>query len=124
MVIVSHYCTKTCSISQFFPSEKAEIDRFKDIVLDRKTTRYYNSFKAAEIVGISGRALGKITSSFMVITSDNQKTNLGLSLKFEAKSLKVIGYSKKEGRNWQYSEKAVELLVEYKVSVSFCLRCG
>ena len=33
----------------------------------------------------------------MVITSDNQKTNLGLSLKFEAKSLKVIGYSKKCG---------------------------
>lgn len=66
------------------------------------------------MVGISGRALGKITSSFMVITSDNQKTNLGLSLKFEAKSLKVIDYSRKEGRNWDYSEKAVELLREYK----------
>jgi 5'-3' exoribonuclease 1 len=52
----------------------------------------------------------------MVITSDNQKTNLGLSLKFEAKSLKVINYSKKEGRGWQYSEKAVELLIEYKAS--------
>ena len=55
----------------------------------------------------------------MVITSDNQKTNLGLSLKFEAKSLKVIGYSKKDGRNWQYSEKAVDLLVEYKASLFF-----
>ena len=55
----------------------------------------------------------------MVITSDNQKTNLGLSLKFEAKSLKVIGYSKKDGRNWQYSEKAVDLLVEYKASLSY-----
>jgi 5'-3' exoribonuclease 1 len=53
----------------------------------------------------------------MVITSDNQKTNLGLSLKFEAKSLKVIDYSKKEGRNWQYSEKAVDLLIEYKASL-------
>ena len=57
----------------------------------------------------------------MVITSDNQKTNLGLSLKFEAKALKVIGYSKKDGRNWQYSEKAVELLIEYKASFSFLL---
>jgi len=55
----------------------------------------------------------------MVLTSDNQKTNLGLSLKFEAKSLKVIDYSKKDGRNWQYSEKAVELLVEYKASFPF-----
>ena len=67
------------------------------------------------MVGISGRALGKITSSFMVITSDQQKTNLGLCLKFEAKSKKVIDYSRKEGRNWEYSEKAVELLREYKV---------
>ena len=58
----------------------------------------------------------------MVITSDNLKTNLGLSLKFEAKALKVIDYSKKEGRNWYYSEKAVELLIEYKVSFSFVLR--
>ena len=57
----------------------------------------------------------------MVITSDNLKTNLGLSLKFEAKALKVIDYSKKEGRNWYYSEKAVELLIEYKVSFSFVL---
>ena len=71
------------------------------------------------MVGISGRALGKITSSFMVITSDNQKTNLGLSLKFEAKSLKVIEYSRKQGRNWDYSEKAVELLKEYKVCFFF-----
>lgn len=72
------------------------------------------------MVGISGRALGKITSSFMVITSDNQKTNLGLSLKFEARSLKVIDYSRKEGRNWDYSEKAVELLREYKARLIFC----
>lgn len=67
------------------------------------------------MVGISGRALSKITSSFMVITSDNQKTNLGLSLKFEAKSLKVVDYSRKEGRHWEFSEKAVELIKEYKV---------
>ena len=51
----------------------------------------------------------------MVITSDNQKTNLGLSLKFEAKALKVIDYSRKEGRNWDYSQKTIDLLNEYKV---------
>jgi 5'-3' exoribonuclease 1 len=67
------------------------------------------------MVGISGRALSKITSSFMVITSDNQKTNLGLSLKFDAKGLKVIDYSRKEGRHWEFSDRAVELIREYKV---------
>jgi hypothetical protein len=39
------------------------------------------------MVGISGWALGKITSS---LTSDEQKNNVGLSLKFEVKALKVI----------------------------------
>ncbi|PPQ77620.1 hypothetical protein CVT25_011231 [Psilocybe cyanescens] len=101
-------------ILAFFPSEKAENDKFKTIVDNRKASRYYPSFKAADLVGLTGRALGKITSSFMVITSDNQKTNLGLSLKFEAKALKVINYSRKEGRTWDYSEKTVELIKEYK----------
>ncbi|KAF8805386.1 hypothetical protein BYT27DRAFT_6674914 [Phlegmacium glaucopus] len=110
-------------ILAFFPSEKAEIDKFKDVVVHRKASRYYPSFKAAEMVGISGRALGKITSSFMVITSDHQKNNLGLSLKYEAKALKVIDYSRKEGRNWDYSEKAIELLREYKSKFPTVFRC-
>jgi 5'-3' exoribonuclease 1 len=67
------------------------------------------------MVGLSGRALGKITSSFMVLTSDEQKTNLGLSLKFEAKALKVVDYSRKDGRAWEYSEKAIQLIKDYKV---------
>ena len=86
------------------------------IVDSRKSGQYFPSFRAAEMVGLSGRALSKITSSFMVITSDKQKINLGLSLKFEAKALKVIDYSKKEGRHWEFSQKAVDLIQEYKVS--------
>ena len=54
----------------------------------------------------------------MVITSDGQKNNLGLSLKFEAKSMKVIDYSRKEGRTWEYSQKALDLIREYKVGLA------
>jgi len=52
----------------------------------------------------------------MIITSDGQKSNLGLSLKFEAKGMKVLDYSQKStnGRGWDYSEKAVDLLANYK----------
>ncbi len=82
--------------------------------MSRKSSHYYQSFKAADQVGITGRALGKIASSFMVITSDGVKNNLGLSLKFEAKALKVINYSRKEGRNWEYSQNTVDLIREYK----------
>ncbi|KAH0584878.1 hypothetical protein H2248_008156 [Termitomyces sp. 'cryptogamus'] len=110
-------------ILAFFPAEKAEIDQFKAIVESRWSTRYFPSFKAADMLGISGRALSKITSSFMVITSDNQKTNLGLSLKFETKALKVIDYTRKEGRHWEYSEKAVELIRDYKLEVPEIFKC-
>ncbi|KIM73458.1 hypothetical protein PILCRDRAFT_829129 [Piloderma croceum F 1598] len=68
------------------------------------------------MVGLSGRAVGKITSSFVVITSSGQKNNIGFSLEFEAKDLKVIDYSRKEGRNWEYSERAVELIRDYNSS--------
>ena len=76
--------------------------------------KYYPSFKVAEMTGISGHALSKVTSSFMVFDGKS-KINLGLSLKFEAKSLKVIGYSRKNDRFWEFSEKAIALIKEYKV---------
>ncbi|KAJ7608732.1 exonuclease II [Roridomyces roridus] len=105
-------------ILAFFPSDKAENDKFKAIVNSRQSGRYFPSFKVADMIGLSGRGLSKITSSFMVLTSDNQKNNLGLSLKFEAKGLKVIDYSRKEQRHWEFSEKAVDLLMEYKPRVA------
>lgn len=69
------------------------------------------------MLGMSALALSRITSSFMVITSDGLKSNLGLSLKFEAKSMKVLDYSQKpaNGRGWEYSEKAIQLIRDYKV---------
>jgi 5'-3' exoribonuclease 1 len=102
------------TLLQFFLPDKTENGKFKEIINSRASGTYYPSFKAAEIVGISGRALSKITSSFMVIMTDNNKANLGLSLKFDAKSLKVIDYSRKEGRYWEFSGKAIELIREYK----------
>jgi len=75
------------------------------------------------MLGMTGRALSKITSSFMVLTSDHTKNNLGLSLKFEAKSLKVIDYSKKDGRAWEFSEKTIELIREFKEKFPEIFRC-
>ncbi|TFY75929.1 hypothetical protein EWM64_g8082 [Hericium alpestre] len=98
----------------FFPSDKTENDKFKAIVQNRLPTAYYPAFTVANMIGISGRALSRVTSSFMALTSDNQKVNLGLSLKFEVKAQKVLDYSRKEGRYWEFSDKAVDLLREYK----------
>ncbi|KAM6490715.1 exonuclease II [Amanita muscaria] len=97
-----------------FPTDKTETEKFKAIVDNRAAAQYWPSFKAAETIGISGRALSKIASSLMVIGLDGQKINLGLSLKFEAKALKVVNYSRKEGRYWEFSQKAIDLIRDYK----------
>lgn len=62
-----------------------------------------------------GQAMGRIMSGFVVITSSGQKKNMGLSLKFESKAVKVIEYSRKNGRFWEISGRAVELIRDYKV---------
>lgn len=65
---------------------------------------------------MTGLAVSKITSSLMVILSDGSKVNLGLSLKFQGKGLKVLTYTRMDDRGWEYSAKAVELLREYKAA--------
>ena len=81
---------------------------------NRTSQKYFPSFRVAEMVGLPGLAVSRVTSNFMVIGNDGQKHSLGLSLKFDAKGLKVIDYSRKDGRHWEFSEKAVDLLLEYK----------
>jgi len=98
----------------FFPSEKSENDNFSKIMASRQAERYYTSYDIANKLGLSGYALAKVTSSLMVLSSDGSKTNIGLSLKFEAKGMKVLDYSRKLGRAWEFSEKALELMREYK----------
>ncbi|TFK49939.1 hypothetical protein OE88DRAFT_1752007 [Heliocybe sulcata] len=98
----------------FFPSDKAENEEFKSVVRNRMSELYFPSFKVADMVAVSSKVISKITSSFMIITSDGQKVNLGLSLKFEGKGMKVIDYSRKINRYWEFSEKAVQLIREYK----------
>ena len=88
------------------------------MVADRVTAAYYPSHHVANTLAMSGKALSRITSSFMVLTEDGQKVNLGLSLKFEAKGQKVLEYSRKDGLKWEFSDKAIELIREYRVRVS------
>ncbi|KAF8635064.1 hypothetical protein AX15_000556 [Amanita polypyramis BW_CC] len=106
--------TSISVVLAIYPSDKLESEKFTAIVENRAAAQYWPSFKAAEMLGMPGRALSRIMSSFLVIGSDGQKMNLGLSLKFEAKALKVINYSKKNGRHWEFSKKAIDLIQEYK----------
>ncbi|KAK5120873.1 hypothetical protein LTR85_005940 [Meristemomyces frigidus] len=77
-----------------------------------KMTPYKPSYAVAKMLRLHPLVLSKITSSFTV-SSSGLKLNLGLNLKFESKKLKVLGYSRKSANGWEYSQKAIDLLVQY-----------
>jgi Exoribonuclease Xrn1 D2/D3 domain/Exoribonuclease Xrn1 D1 domain len=105
-------------ILAFSPSDKQENAALKSVVEKRPGTQYCPSFQVAEMLAMSKRALSRVTSSFMVLVADGQKVNLGLSIKFEAKGMKVFNYSSKSGHIWQFSNLAIDLIRDYKVCVA------
>jgi len=59
----------------------------------------------------------------MAVDKDRSgKVNLGLSVKFEGKAQKVIDYSRKTDRYWEFSQTTVDLIKEYKVTSANTLR--
>lgn len=100
---------------QYFPNEAKESVAFQRVVQQRPSGNYYASFEISKRLRLSGLALSRITSSLMVACSDGPKVNLGLSLKFEGKGMKVLGYSRKLERGWEFSDKAAALIEDYKV---------
>ncbi|KAF3158412.1 hypothetical protein TWF788_004744 [Orbilia oligospora] len=80
--------------------------------LINKMSDYKPSYAVAKHLGLTSLVLSKVTSSFQVQVDDTRQ-NLGLNLKFEAKKLKVLGYSRKTGSGWEFSSKAVALISEY-----------
>ncbi|CAK3829350.1 5 -3 exoribonuclease 1 [Lecanosticta acicola] len=76
---------------------------------------YVPAFQVARQLNLHPLVLSKLTSAFNV-TSSGLKLNLGLNLKFEAKKMKVLGYSRKGESGWEYSPKAVDLIKQYMVN--------
>ncbi|KAK8040800.1 exonuclease kem1 [Apiospora phragmitis] len=74
---------------------------------------YETAFNVAKNIGVSPLVLSKIASSLFVYTVGNMKVNLGLNLKFEGRKLKVLGYTRKSTRGWEYSHAAQALIAEY-----------
>jgi 5'-3' exoribonuclease 1 len=81
---------------------------------NRVSVKYFPSFKLTEMIGLLGRAIGRIISSFMVITASGQEKNIGLRLKFKSKAVKVIEYSQKDGRFREIGERVVKLFQPYQ----------
>ncbi|KAL8837286.1 MAG: hypothetical protein Q9170_002581 [Blastenia crenularia] len=96
--------------------QQGKIGDFGRIIVSQadRLTPYTPSFAVARMLGLNPLVLSKITSAFQVIVDDT-KVNVGLNLKFEAKGLKVLGYSRKAASGWEFSQKAIHMLQQYMV---------
>ncbi|KAG0674959.1 hypothetical protein C6P40_001968 [Pichia californica] len=83
---------------------------------------YHSAFEASKILGLNTFILSKITSNLMVMDSNSKKINVGLGLKFEGKGIKTLGYTRKNGRYWEYSDLALHMIKEYISKFSNLLR--
>jgi len=111
--VVGHEGGKATCLIALFSGRQVEFGR--DIARQaEKLSPYTPSYQIARSLNLNALALAKITSSFSVAV-DDQRVNLGLNLKFEAKKLKVLGYSRKGQTGWEFSQKAVELIQQYMI---------
>lgn len=76
-------------------------------------SQYIPSYTVAKMLSLHPLVLSKITSSFSVSALGLSRLNLGLNLKFETKKLKVLGYSRRTDKGWEFSAKAIELISSY-----------
>jgi 5'-3' exoribonuclease 1 len=94
---------------------KESLDFAREIVKQAdKEKPYFPSYTVATLLNMKPLPLSKITSSFTVVVDGETRMNLGLSLKFEARRQKILGYSRRVPEGWQFSDKALALVKEYK----------
>jgi len=77
-----------------------------------RVSPYTPSYRIAQQLGLNSLVLSRLTSAFSVNLNDVRQ-NLGLNLKFEAKKLKVLGYSRRSDSGWEFSQQAISLIQQY-----------
>ncbi|KAL8882845.1 MAG: hypothetical protein Q9198_000221 [Flavoplaca austrocitrina] len=111
--VIGHHAGK---LDVWVSPQQGKIGDFGRVIVAQadRLTPYTPSFAVAKVLGLNPLVLSKITSAFQVLV-DDQRVNIGLNLKFEAKGLKVLGYSRKAANGWEFSQKAVQLIQQYMV---------
>lgn len=111
--ITGHEGEKLAGLVSVVKGKEPEFGR-EHVMNAEKLSVYTPAFAIARNLRLSPLTLAKITSSFSVMM-EGKRVNLGLNLKFEAKKLKVLGYSRRAQNGWEFSEKAVGLLHDYMI---------
>ncbi|XP_037537485.1 5'-3' exoribonuclease 1 [Nematolebias whitei] len=86
---------------------------------DKYSVRYCPSYNLASHLGISSYLVSRFSGSIFIGRGSKrnpcgeQRTNIGLNLKFNKKNEEVPGYTKRTEKEWLYSAAVEELLDEY-----------
>ena len=81
---------------------------------EQHALKYHSLSQVCRMLHISPMLLSKITSMYLIYApKGTRREDVGLGLKFEGKQLKVLGYTKKRGRSWEFSDLAVATVNDY-----------
>ena len=81
---------------------------------DKKLVHYIPSYVVAGMLEISRLFLSRVTSTFLVSDVTGSNVNIGIPVKFNSQRKKVLGYSRKQPKGWEYSNLTVNLIREYR----------
>ncbi|EDO17798.1 hypothetical protein Kpol_541p40 [Vanderwaltozyma polyspora DSM 70294] len=82
--------------------------------IDKDMVKYQPSYVVARNLKLQSLFLSRLTSKFLVADINGSHVNVGIPIKFEARSQKVLGFARKNPRGWEFSNLAVDLLVAYR----------
>ncbi|CUM55403.1 uncharacterized protein AC631_03249 [Debaryomyces fabryi] len=84
--------------------------------IENKEIRYLPSFEVSKKLRLNALFMSKITSGYMLENDFNNKrrVNIGLELKFEGRRQKVLGFTRKDGKVWEFSPLAIQLITDYR----------
>lgn len=116
-VKVQETCNKGTVIVEVQNQAEPNIDSLYELK-EENYEHYYQGSVAAPMCDLgSSHLLSRITGTVLIQTSEIDayaKVNIGLNLKFNKSNQEVVGYTKKvDGRYWNYSDKAIQLIKEY-----------
>lgn len=103
-------------ISKIPASNEPNIGK-RRLAIEKKEIVYIPSFELAKRLKLHPLFLSKITSGYVLdndFGKNSRRVNIGLELKFDARREKVLGFTRKVGKIWEFSPLAINVISNYK----------
>ncbi|KAJ3225329.1 hypothetical protein HK099_006974 [Clydaea vesicula] len=95
-----------------------ELNSVRSLVEEiEKDEHYVPSYILAKELKLPSLVLARLTSSLQVVCGPKKEmVMVGLHLKFDSKQLKVLGYTRKGEKSWEFSSLARRLIKDFQIA--------